>query len=460
MNREALCFEFTTVSDEQLLEGLSSLVRRGRHLTAQIVAHLAEVEHRRLHLKGGYSSLFVYCRSVHGMSEDEACRRIEVARLACRFPRIFELLASGALSLSVAALLKEHLTPHNQDELLAAVSHKSVYNAREVLAAHCPQPDAPSKIRKLPDTTHRPTTAPSAADSADALLAPRLFVSSPDESERSVHATRDIAGKSGASEGAGENGASASTRAVAGENGASAGTCDVAGEPEQPVRSNGATSDEAGRRTPRTDEPWRDRSRMDPSSLGRYRVQFTATAELKAKLELARDLAAHRNPGLDLAPVIESAIDLLIEKLLKQRTGKTSRSKARPSTPPRTAADEATTEPRQASKPAQDSRQAPEASTRTSHPTPARIDRATRRMVVERDGLRCSYVDETGHRCEARAFLEYDHRTPAAMGGGSRATNIRILCRAHNQYAAELAYGREKVAAETERKRRRRPESG
>jgi hypothetical protein len=48
---------------------------------------LAEVDDRRLHLKAGYNSLFAYCVAVHGMSEDEACRRIEVARLGLRGTR-------------------------------------------------------------------------------------------------------------------------------------------------------------------------------------------------------------------------------------------------------------------------------------------------------------------------------------------------------------------------------------
>ena len=70
------------------------------------------------------------------------------------------------------------------------------------------------------------------------------------------------------------------------------------------------------------------------------------------------------------------------------------------------------------------------------------ISRATRRRVVERDGLRCSWTDEHGTRCESRAWLEFDHQTPLAKGGGSRPENVRLLCRNHNRLAAEQAFGK------------------
>lgn len=97
------------LSDQQLLTGLKGALCAQRRSVAEVVAHLGEVEERRLHLSGGYSSMFDYCSSHLHMSEDEAYRRIEVARLARRFPQLFQKLARGELSLSVAALLRSHL---------------------------------------------------------------------------------------------------------------------------------------------------------------------------------------------------------------------------------------------------------------------------------------------------------------------------------------------------------------
>ena len=77
-------WKLDTLSNRQLLDGLGAVLGSGRRLTAELVAHLGEVEDRRLHLEAACSSMFSYCVNRLGLSEDEACRRIEVARLARR----------------------------------------------------------------------------------------------------------------------------------------------------------------------------------------------------------------------------------------------------------------------------------------------------------------------------------------------------------------------------------------
>jgi hypothetical protein len=51
----------TRLSDDDLVAGLKGLVARDHDLTAQIVAHLAELDTRDVFLREGYGSLFVYC---------------------------------------------------------------------------------------------------------------------------------------------------------------------------------------------------------------------------------------------------------------------------------------------------------------------------------------------------------------------------------------------------------------
>ena len=77
--------------------------------------------------------------------------------------------------------------------------------------------------------------------------------------------------------------------------------------------------------------------------------------------------------------------------------------------------------------------------TRSARHIPAHV----RRAVRERDGCQCSFVSDTGHRCQARKRLEFDHIEPVARGGEATAANTRLLCRAHNQYEAERTYGAE-----------------
>ncbi|MBK7367553.1 MAG: HNH endonuclease [Candidatus Eisenbacteria bacterium] len=46
-----------------------------------------------------------------------------------------------------------------------------------------------------------------------------------------------------------------------------------------------------------------------------------------------------------------------------------------------------------------------------------------------------------GRRCECRTNLEFDHVVPLARGGLTTVENVRLCCRAHNQYAAERVFG-------------------
>jgi len=73
-----------------------------------------------------------------------------------------------------------------------------------------------------------------------------------------------------------------------------------------------------------------------------------------------------------------------------------------------------------------------------------------KRAVWERDGGRCTFTSDDGHRCEARVGLEFDHIVPVACGGESTVGNVRVRCRPHNQFAAEQAFGADFMAAKRE----------
>jgi hypothetical protein len=60
------------LSDDELEARVKSLAARERGDTAELVAHLAELDTRDLHLRSGYGSLFAYCRDALHLSEHEA----------------------------------------------------------------------------------------------------------------------------------------------------------------------------------------------------------------------------------------------------------------------------------------------------------------------------------------------------------------------------------------------------
>ena len=153
--------------------------------------------------------------------------------------------------------------------------------------------------------------------------------------------------------------------------------------------------------------------RVEPLAPERYKVQFTATKDLKEKLEHATNLMRHANPSGDISVVVERALDLLIDELEKRRLGKANR---------------------------------PAASRATNENTrPGYVTRAVRREVFERDGAQCTFVDERGRRCESRTVLELDHLQARALGGTDTVTNLAVRCAAHNGLAAERDFGRHHI---------------
>ena len=85
--------------------------------------------------------------------------------------------------------------------------------------------------------------------------------------------------------------------------------------------------------------------------------------------------------------------------------------------------------------------------------------RAARREAYERDGAQCCFVSESGVRCTARAFLQYDHIEATGIGGSDGASNGRVYCRSHNLNAAKKTFGREYVEEKIRLRQRRRSDT-
>src|SRR6478735_11648831 len=87
------CYSLSQVEDHVLLRDLATLVSQDCVTTAALLAHLAEVEERKLYARAAYSSMHLYCVRELGMSDDIAYARIRAARKARQFPAIFPALA-------------------------------------------------------------------------------------------------------------------------------------------------------------------------------------------------------------------------------------------------------------------------------------------------------------------------------------------------------------------------------
>ena len=151
---------------------------------------------------------------------------------------------------------------------------------------------------------------------------------------------------------------------------------------------------------------------MEPLSPARYKVQFTASAELHDKLERLRALMRSSVPDGDLDAIIEGAVTEKLERLEAKPFAKAKS--------PRKSVEQADTSP-------------------SSRYIPAPIKRAVR----ERDGDQCAFVDAEAIRCRAREGLELHHKQPFARGGDHSPDNLQMLCPAHNRYLAERDYGKE-----------------
>ena len=149
--------------------------------------------------------------------------------------------------------------------------------------------------------------------------------------------------------------------------------------------------------------------------------------------------------------MLKQALALLVGQLEKQKYAATARPRTSSQDAPESAVNDAAPgNPRDAS--SQSAAAGPRETVAGSRHIPAAVKRAVRK----RDGEQCTFVSEDARRCPARRMLEFDHIEPVARGGASTVANVHLVCRAHNQHAAENAFGiefMERKRAEADRAR-------
>ena len=256
-----------SVADDELLRRLGELVSHSRRVEADLVAHIGEVEERRLYAREALPSMFAYCTQVLHLSEAEAYLRITVARAAREHPVLLTMLGDGRLHLSGIVKLLPILTRENRDGLLARATHRSKRQILALVAELSPRPDVPCILRKLPQRRAGglPTVPQSPNPGTEALEL------GPDRVE-----------------------ASASPTAASGPD----SNLVLLPAPPRPAV-------------------------VEPLSPGRYKVQFTASARLHDKLERLAALMRADAPDGNLAAIIEQAVTEKIERIEANRYAQT-----------------------------------------------------------------------------------------------------------------------------------------
>ena len=260
-----------TLTDDVLIATIDGLAQASRESTAELIAHLVELEKRELHTALGFKSLFGYCRRVLHCSEAGSYDRMQAAHAAARFPVIVAMLAEGLIHLTAVRLLAPRLKDEDHLALLGGAIHKSGREVRALLARWFPRRDVAGRIRKLPEprrSTADPGTAPATATGTLAVPSP-------------------LAAWSTAERG--------------------------------PGPATGSALSE------RNDERVARRPTVTPLSPSRYAIQFTADEEMAALLQEARELLSHSIPPSDLAAIFKRAMSLLVADARRSRFAATDR---------------------------------------------------------------------------------------------------------------------------------------
>jgi 5-methylcytosine-specific restriction endonuclease McrA len=264
------------LSDDALLARVQVLAGRERQATCELIAHLAELDTRKVLVAEGYS-LFTYCTGRLGLSEDAAYTRVEVARAARRFPVVLDGLADGSWTVTTIRLLGRHLTTDNHERVLDEARHRSKREVELLVARLAPRPDAPSLVRKLPVGAPLPRAG-----------APNGDPPSRKEVEALV---------------------------------TSAATTEAVPAPAWPAAAPAVRSAPA----------------VSPLSPERYRVQLTVGQETHDKLRRLQDLLRREVPSGDPALIVDRALTLLLQAVEKRKLAATSKprgaSRSRTGTP-------------------------------------------------------------------------------------------------------------------------------
>ncbi|HXC52973.1 MAG TPA: hypothetical protein VN634_18955 [Candidatus Limnocylindrales bacterium] len=398
------------LSEKELLDHFECLVARDRRTTAALLVAIAEIDERKLWARHACSSMFIFCMERFHMSEQVTAKRLWAARTARRFPVVLDLVARGEIHLSAIHLLARHLTTENHLRVLERARHKSSREVERLVAELAPRADVASRVRAMPGRR-----GANAASNGPIVAAPTL-------ADGCSPVRHQAGGASDPRTWADRESAGCSSNRPASPDSEVAGVA-IAPPSAQPASAT---------------KP------IVPLSPRRYKIAITVDEATHDKLRSLQDLLGRSATGRDPAAIISRAIDVLLIRTLARKAGSTDRPKSAMPTKEKCTDRPRSTTPTNAECTGRPDSMAPAADTAASQrgQRSRTIPAAVRREVWRRDSGRCCYLDGRGRRCRETSNIEFHHRAPFAMGGLPTSENIELRCAAHNQYQADLDFGR------------------
>ncbi len=146
------------LTDDQLIFDTKKLIKKEQEIVIEIIAHLEEIERRRLYCDAGYDSLWSYTIGELGYSEAQAHRRIDAMRMSRKISSVKRGLESGTLNVTCvnmgSAFLKaasEYNKKVNQEELFLKLEGKSKKEVMTILQEKREELNLP--LKQLPKKT-------------------------------------------------------------------------------------------------------------------------------------------------------------------------------------------------------------------------------------------------------------------------------------------------------------------
>lgn len=308
--------DLTKLSNTELLAQVKILTTRSREIETQMIALLAELCRRDIHLRAGYSSVKSYLMGEYQMSEDQAAKRSQVVNLVGHHPKFFDLLLTQKTHISHLAMSATKITKENEGQFIEFLPGKSRQDLLFFLA------------RINPDGSFKP---------------------------------------------------------------------EIEAKIELIILCSKATSE---------------------------------------KFDRARKLLAKDWRGLSHEEVLDAALEALLGKIDPMRKAERAQKRAE-----RTAEKKQEVVP--TAGPVEVQQECPEASLPPRVLGAGRhIPNAIRHSVYLRDGGRCTFISETGKRCDESVSLALDHVCLFSRGGAHELENLKLTCISHNNFLATETLGR------------------